>query len=116
MALTARQRILVRQYVARLELAAVIDEEELVAAFLAAAGRNSAFTFDAYRRDLGHFRRVLAARGVTLLEATPADVDAFGAELAAHRPPLRGSTINRKLYVVKSAYLDFADRHPELEL
>jgi hypothetical protein len=44
MVLSARQWKLIRRYAARLEAAVGIDEDALAAAFLTAAGRNSAFT------------------------------------------------------------------------
>jgi site-specific recombinase XerD len=116
MALSARHHVLVRRFIARLEAAAMIDEDALVAGFLAWAARNSTHTADAYQRDLCGFRAVLDRRGTRLLEARADDVDVFVVELDAQRPRLKATAINRKLMVIRSAYRYFADRYPDLGL
>jgi integrase/recombinase XerD len=64
-------------------------------------------TLEAYRTDLLQFGRFLARREVSALEARPADVADFLAELAAgdvDRPPASTATIHRKTACLRSFY------------
>jgi integrase/recombinase XerD len=64
-------------------------------------------TLEAYRTDLLQFGRFLERRGLSALEAGPADVGDFLAELAAgsvDRPPSSTATIHRKTACLRSFY------------
>ena len=73
-------------------------------------------TLDAYRSDLLQFGAFLQARGVSVLEATHADLAAFLGELArgwspgvrpgriTPRPPAAAATIGRKVACLRSFY------------
>jgi integrase/recombinase XerD len=64
-------------------------------------------TLEAYRTDLLQFGRFLARRDTSALDAGPADVADFLAELAAggiDRPPASTATIHRKTACLRSFY------------
>jgi integrase/recombinase XerD len=64
-------------------------------------------TLEAYRTDLLQFGRFLARRGISALDAQPADVADFLAQLAAgddDRPPASTATIHRKTACLRSFY------------
>src|SRR3712207_8696837 len=64
-------------------------------------------TLEAYRTDLLQFGRFLERRELSALEARPADVGDFLAELAAgsvDRPPSSTATIHRKTACLRSFY------------
>jgi integrase/recombinase XerD len=62
-------------------------------------------TLEAYRTDLLQFGRFLARRHLSALDAGPADVADFLAELAAgdaDRPPASTATVHRKTACLRS--------------
>jgi integrase/recombinase XerD len=63
-------------------------------------------TLDAYRTDLLQYGEFLAGRGLDALEARPADIGEFLAELATgdNRPACSSATVHRKAACLRSFY------------
>ncbi|HWP33808.1 MAG TPA: site-specific tyrosine recombinase XerD [Solirubrobacterales bacterium] len=63
-------------------------------------------TLDAYRTDLLQYGEFLASRGLDALEAGPADIGEFLAELATgdNRPACSSATVHRKAACLRSFY------------